>query len=315
MTSELKVPKTLQQAILLFSNPKVCHDYMVGWRWGGEVVCPRCGSANVGELVKTRLIWNCKGCKKQFSVKVGTIFEDSPLKLSTWLPAVWLITNAKNGISSYELHRALGVTQKTAWFMLHRIRYAMQQGSFEKMRGTVEADETFVGGLEKNKHEDKKLHAGRGSVGKVPVMGLKERGGELRAFVIDDTKRATLHGEIKKQVNPGTLLVTDAFPAYRGLTPEYYHLFVDHAVKYVEGGIHTNGLENFWCLLKRTIKGTYTYCSPQHLERYLDEQVYRYNECKQNDLCRFTAALGRIAGRSLTYEELTHGHLTLYGKN
>ena len=159
------------------------------------------------------------------------------------------------------------------------------------------------------------MRAGRGSIGKVPVMGLKERGGELRAFVIDDAKRGMLHGEIKKQVNPGTLLVTDALPTYRGLTPDYYHLFVDHAVKYVEGSAHTNGLENFWCLLKRILKGTCTYCSPQQLERYLDEQVCCYNACKDTDLQRFTAALGRIAGRRLTYEQLTHRHLTLYGKS
>jgi transposase-like protein len=248
MTNELKVSKTLQQAILLFSDPKVCHDYMVGWRWGGEVVCPRCGSANVGELVKTRLVWNCKGCKKQFSVKVGTIFEDSPLKLSTWLPAVWLITNAKNGISSYELHRALGVTQKTAWFMLHRIRYAMQQGSFEKMSGTVEADETFIGGLEKNKHEDKKLHAGRGSVGKTTVMGILERvedeeaKSKVRAKVIQDTSKKTLHAEIKKEVTAFSKLYTDAWKGYRGLSPEYIHKFVNHAVNYAIGQVHTNGL-------------------------------------------------------------------------
>ena len=156
MTNELKLPKSLQEAIILFSDPQVCHDYMVSRRWKNGVICPRCGSANVGELVKTRFVWNCKGCKKQFSVKVGTVLEDSPLKLSTWLPAFWLIANCKNGISSCELARALNVTQKTAWFMLHRIRTVMAQGSFEKMEGAVEADETFIGGLEKNKHKRQK---------------------------------------------------------------------------------------------------------------------------------------------------------------
>jgi transposase-like protein len=313
MTAELTLPKTLVEAIRYFSDADRCLITAMVFVWPDGVVCPHC-KAKEAHFIATRKIWRCIFCKKQFSIKVGTIFADSPLGLDKWLTAIWLIANAKNGVSSYELHRSIGVTQKSAWFMLHRIRLAMKTGTFRKLSGVVESDETFIGGLEKNKHEDKKLHAGRGPVGKIAVMGLKERGGELRAFVIDNTKRETLHGEIKKQVIPGTLMVTDAFPAYRGLTPEYYHLFVDHAVKYVEGGVHTNGLENFWCLLKRTIKGTYTYCSPQHFERYLDEQVCRYNACKDTDLQRFTAALGQIAGRNLTYEQLTHGHLTLYGK-
>lgn len=318
MTSELKVPKTLQEAIILFSDAKVCHDYMVGWRWNGNVVCPRCGSANVGELVKTRLVWNCKGCKKQFSVKVGTIFEDSPLKLSTWLPAVWLITNAKNGISSYELHRALGVTQKTAWFMLHRIRYAMQQGSFEKMSGTVEADETFVGGLEKNKHKDKKLNAGRGPVGKTIVLGVLERNEEevsqVRAKVIAERTQETLHSEIKKDVAAFSELYTDAWRGYRGLSPEYIHQFVDHAVNYAIGQVHTNGLENFWALLKRCLKGTYISVEPFHLFRYLDEQVFRFNNRAENDGGRFSLVMEAVAGKRLTYDELTSSYLNYYNE-
>ncbi len=313
MIAEHILSNTLIDAIRYFSDPDNCLKTAMAFVWPDGLTCPHC-KAKDAHFIASRRIWRCVGCKKQFSIKVGTIFADSPLGLDKWLTAIWLIANAKDGVSSYELHRSLGVTQKTAWFMLHRIRLAMKTGTFRKLPGAVEADETFIGDLEKNKHKSKKLHAGRGAVGKTTVIGLKERGGELRAFVIDNTKRETLHGEIKKQVNPGTLLVTDAFPAYRGLTPECYHLFVDHAVKYVEGGVHTNGLENFWSLLKRTIKGTYTYCPSQHLERYLDDQVYRFNECKGNDFQRFTAALGRIAGHSLTYEELTHGHLTLYGK-
>lgn len=318
MTSELKLPKSLQEAIILFSNPQVCHDYMVSRRWKNGVSCPRCGSANVGELVKTRFVWNCKGCKKQFSVKVGTVLEDSPLKLSTWLPAFWLIANCKNGISSCELARALGVTQKTAWFMLHRIRTIMAQGSFEKMEGAVEADETFIGGLEKNKHEDKKLHAGRGTVGKTIVMGVLERTenedakSQVRAKVIQERTQETLHAEIKKEVSAFSQLYTDAWRGYRGLSPEYIHKFVDHAVNYAIGQVHTNGLENFWSLLKRCLKGTYISVEPFHLFRYLDEEVFRFNNRAYADKDRFNMVASAVAGKRLTYNELTSSYLAYY---
>lgn len=309
-------PKTLQQAFLLFSTPQACHDFMVSVRWKGEpVACPRCGCVEVG-FVRTRRIWNCRGCRKQFSVKVGTIFEDSPLPLSTWLPAVWLVTNAKNGISSCELARALGVTQKTAWFMLHRIRHIMETGGFEKMKGTVEADETFIGGLEKNKHADKKLRAGRGTVGKTPVAGLLERGTEetssrVHARIVKTPNRQTLHGSIAERVDPGSHLYTDALPAYRGLE-EYDHGFVDHAVRYVDGDVHTNGLENFWCLLKRGLKGTYVAVRPFHLDRYVIEEEFRFNNRHNDDGGRFLKTLAGAEGRRLTYEELTGSYLAYY---
>ena len=318
MRKELKLPKSLQEAIILFSSPQVCHDYMVSRRWKDGVICPRCGSANVGELVKTRFVWNCKGCKKQFSVKVGTVLEDSPLKLSTWLPAFWLIANCKNGISSCELARALNVTQKTAWFMLHRIRTVMVQGSFEKMSGTVEADETFIGGLEKNKHEGKKLHAGRGPVGKTIVLGVLERAedeeakSKVRAKVIQNRAEKTLQAEIKKEVTAFSELYTDAWKGYRGLSAEYIHKFVDHAVQYALGQVHTNGMENFWTLLKRCLKGTYISVEPFYLFRYLDEEVFRFNNRGDNDGGRFNTVASAVAGKRLTYEELTSSYLAYY---
>ena len=318
MTNELKLPKSLQEAIVLFSNPQVCHDYMVSRRWKDGVICPRCSTANVGELVKTRFVWNCKGCKKQFSVKVGTVLEDSPLKLSTWLPAFWFIANCKNGISSSELARAFNVTQKTAWFMLHRIRTVMAQDSFEKMSGTLEADETFIGGLEKNKHEDKKLHSGRGPVGKTIVMGVLERAddaeakSQIRAKVIQNWAEKTLQAEIKKEVSAFSELYTDAWKRYRGLSAEYIHKFVGHAIQYALGQVHTNGLKNFWTLLKRCLKGTYISVEPFHLFRYLDEQVFRFNNRGENDGGRFNTVASAVAGKRLTYSELTSSYLAYY---
>ncbi len=319
----LKMPRTLQEAIVTFSDPDTCLRHAIALRWPKGIFCPRCRSTRYSFL-STRRMWKCLDCKKQFSVKVGTIFEDSPIGLDKWLACIWLIASAKNGISSYEVHRALGVTQKTAWFMLHRVRTAMEQGSLEKtelrkLAGLIEADETYIGGLEKNKHKDKKLNAGRGTVGKSAVMGLLERGtregfSTVRVKKINTADRKTLHGAIKAQVEPDSLILTDALPAYRGLQPDYLHQFVDHAIKYVEGQVHTNGLENFWSLTKRCIKGTYVHCDPVHLDKYLDEEVFRFNNRGTNDEGRFTLAGMSISGKRLTYEELTHGHLTLYGK-
>jgi transposase-like protein len=250
-----------------------------------------------------------KACHKQFSVKVGTIMEDSPIGLDKWLAAIWLIANAKNGISSYEIHRALGVTQKTAWFLLHRIRLAMQTGTFEKLSGQVEVDETYIGGLARNMHRSDrgrkiKGTGGAGS-GKVAVMGLLERNGKVRAKVIADTRQQTFKDEVRSNVEAGCELFTDAHRSYFGLKDDYIHQVIDHAEKYVDGQIHTNGIENFWSLLKRGIKGTYVSVEPFHLFRYLDEQTFRFNERKGKDADRFLRAVGSIAGRRLTYEELT----------
>jgi len=325
MGNDLTVPKTLLEAVKKYSDPKACFDLMVEIRWPKGLACPRCASERV-TLFANRPMFKCNACKKQFSVKVGTIFEDSPLGLEKWLPALWLLANCKNGISSCEVARDLGVTQKTAWFMLHRIRHAIKQGSIEKMGGPVEADETFIGGLEKNKHEDKKLHKGRGPVGKTIVMGVLERAEEadpkaevpvkskVRAKVIQDTSKKTLHAEIRKEVSAFSELYTDAWKGYRGLTPEYIHKFVDHAVNYAIGQVHTNGLENFWALLKRCLKGTYISVEPFHLFRYLDEEVFRFNNRAYTDRDRFLMVLGSVDGKRLLYDTLTRSYEAYYAE-
>lgn len=308
MKNENNFPKTLQEAIKFFSDPETCTTFMAQMRWPEGVTCPYCEGKAVSYL-STRRKWKCmnKACHKQFSAKVGTIMEDSPIGLDKWLAAIWLIANAKNGISSYEIHRALGVTQKSAWFLLHRIRLAMQTGTFEKLSGEVEADETFIGGRARNMHKSKREARinGRGKVGKVAVMGLLERHGEVRAQVVPNISRETLHGEVKRCVEKGAELFTDAWFAYRGLDAEYIHQVINHAEEYVRGNVHTNGIENFWSLLKRSIKGTYVSVEPFHLFRYLDEQSFRFNTRKGKDADRFLRAVGSIAGRRLTYEELT----------
>ena len=301
-------PKTLQEAIIYFSNQENCLNYLASRRWPNGVICPTCGRDDVTFLAKQGK-WQCKSAHKrrQFSVKVGTIFEDSPLGLDKWLTAVWMIVNCKNGISSYEVSRAIGVTQKTAWFMIHRIRLAMQTGTFEtKMGGQVECDETFIGGLARYMHKSvRERRVKSGTVGKVAVMGLLERHGEVRAKVLHDIKQDTLQGEVRSHVESGAQLFTDAHRSYFGLREDYVQKVIDHAEKYVDGQIHTNGIENFWSLLKRGIKGTYVSVEPFHLFRYLDEQTFRFNNRKKkNDGERFRKVTEQVAGKRLTYSEL-----------
>lgn len=309
MTTKKDTPKTLQQAIIYFADADNCLNYLVARRWPNGVICPTCGRDDVTFLAKQRK-WQCKSAHKrrQFSVKVGTIFEDSPLGLDKWLTAIWMVTNCKNGVSSYEIHRALDVTQKTAWFMLHRVRLAMQTGTFEtKMSGQVEVDETFIGGLARNMHKGRHEAAikGTGGKGKVAVMGLLERNGKVRAKVIANVRRETLHAEVRGNVEAGAELFTDGWKPYRGLEKDYIHQVIDHAEKYVDGQIHTNSIENFWSLLKRGIKGTYVSVEPFHLFRYLDEQTFRFNERKGKDGDRFRTVTEQVVGKRLTYEELT----------
>jgi transposase-like protein len=311
-------PKTLQEAITHFADSERAFVYAVNWRWpDGVVACPRCGH-DKHSFIKTRRIWFCKGCKKQFTVKVGTIFEDSPIGMDKWLVAMWMVTNCKNGVSSHEMHRAIGVTQKTAWFMLHRIRLAMQDETTTKLGGggiIVEADETFIGGKVKNMHKAKKPKpvANRtkrlsGIVGKAIVVGMLERKGRVRAEVVMDRTNATLHALAAKHILSDSTLMTDEWGGYKGT--DFEHEIINHANEYVNGLIHTNGIENFWSLLKRGLHGTYVSVEPFHLFRYIDEQAFRYNNraTKDNPLTdsdRFTLALSQVAGKRLTFAELT----------
>lgn len=302
-------PKTLQEAIIYFSDKQNAVDFIIDLRWSEGVTCPNCGSKEL-YYVKTRYLWQCKNkeCKRQFTVKTGTIFEDSALGLDKWLCAIWLIANAKNGISSHELHRALGITQKSAWFVLHRIRYAMTQGSLFKLSGDVESDETYVGGKVENMHKDKREareKQGRGAVNKSIVMGVLERNGQIRTKVIKNTKKRTIHNQIRNTVEAGSNLFTDALKSYEGLNGEYFHEAVDHATEYVRGNVHTNGVENFWSLFKRSIRGTYINCADAHLASYLDEQTFRFNSRGTSDAGRFALVLSLISGKRLTYEKLT----------
>lgn len=310
----MREPKTLQQAIQYFADYDNCRDFMISVRWAdGKVHCPYCGTKKVTYLENARL-YRCYGKhpRQKFSLKVGTIFEDSPIPLEKWFPAVWLIVNCKNGISSYEIHRALGVTQKTGWFMLHRIRLAMQHSSLVKIGGDgteVEVDETFVGGKARNMHMNvrKRRITGTGYKNKTIAFGMLERGGKVRTATIDGRTRENIHGEIRKHVSAGSALYSDEWHAYRGLESEYVHKVIEHAEKYVDGRVHTNGLENFWSLLKRGLNGTYVAVEPFHLFRYLDEQAFRYNNRDKslNDGDRFTLALSQIAGKRLTFAEVT----------
>jgi len=296
----------LLEAIRYFSDPIICLDAVSKAKWPNGPECPRCQCKKVS-FIQSRMLWTCMGCRKQFSVKVGTIFEDSPIGLDKWLVAMWLLANCKNGVSSYKVSRALRVTQRTAWFMLHRLRYAQHHGSMNKMTGTVEADETFIGGKAQNMHSDKraeKIH-GRGPEGKAIVFGLLDHEtGKVRASVVGGRRKGHLHREIREHVAPGSELRTDALKSYEGLD-EYTHKVVDHAECYVQDNVHTNKLENFWSLLKRAIKGTYLSVEPFHLFRYLDEQTFRYNERHMTDARRFAKALCSVCGKRLTYSHLT----------
>jgi transposase-like protein len=316
----MEKPKTLLEAIQHFSDEQVCIDAVAKMRWPDGPECPAC-LAKKPYYLKTQKRFKCRECRRQFSVKLGSIFEDSPIPLQKWLPAMWMITNCKNGVSSWEIHRAIGITQKSAWFMLHRLRLAMKQdygfGPLNKIGGPenkVEVDESFFGGKMKNMHREKRAryaavtgHTG-GSTGKTIVVGLLDREArEVRAKVVPDTKRETLQAEIFKNVKFGSAVYTDNAVPYDNLSWKYIHEVVDHSQEYVRGQVHTNGLENFWSLFKRHLRGTYVAVEPFHLDRYLDEQVFRFNNRQKpmDDYARFEKVLGQVANKRLTYAELT----------
>jgi len=317
MNKTLQLPNTLQEAMVFFSDADRTFAYAVLLRWpNGKVACPRCESTE-HSFISTRKLWFCKGCKKQFTIKVGTIFEDSALGMDKWMLAVWMVANCKNGISSYEIARALGITQKSAWFMLHRIRLAMHNKETVKLGGPgqeVEVDETFIGGAARFMHKDKRdryTTAQRGKGDKVVTFGMLERGGEVRAMVLPNNRRHHLHDEIRRHVRAHSAIYSDALMSYQGLRDySFAHQVIDHAERYVDGQVHTNGLENFWSLLKRGLKGTYISVEPFHLFRYVDEQVFRYNNRATkheyiSDLARFFRVMRHIVNRRITYQELT----------
>ena len=322
----MEEPKTLQEAIQYFSDEQVCIDTVAALRWpDGKPVCPACEKTGAYWLASQKR-WKCKECWKQFSVKLGTIFEDSAIPLCKWLVALWMIVNCRNGISSYEVARDLGVTQKSAWFMLHRLRLALKSGMTEKFGqsgGTVEADETFVGANTQKMHKSRraKMQAiasntygmNRHAIGKTIVMGMLDRDlRKVRATVIPNVKRATLQEQILKHVAGGARVITDDATGYRYAVSEgFAHEIINHAQEYVRDQVHTQGIENFWSLLKRGLRGTYVAVEPYHLERYVDEQVFRYNTRKRDDdkkitdAERFEMALSQVAGKRLTFAEVT----------
>lgn len=306
----MKEPRSLQEAIVYFADFENCQKFIIDLRWSdAKVRCPYCGSEKVSYLANAR-VWKCyeNHAKAKFSLKVGTIMEDSALGIDKWLTAMWLIVNCKNGISSCEIARDLKITQKSAWHLAHRIRYALHHGSFEKLTGHVEVDETFIGGKARNMHvaQRKRRITGTGTKDKTAVMGILERGGKVRTVVVPNRRKHALQGEVRKHVEAGAALYTDALLSYDGLEGEYAHQVVDHAVQYVDGQVHTNGLENFWSLLKRGISGTYVSVEPFHLFRYLDEQAYRYNNRKDmDDFGRFKLAASQIVGKRLTWDQVT----------
>lgn len=309
-------PQTLQEAIIYFSDPERAFDFAVRLRWpDGVVTCPRCGVAK-NSFIKTRRLWFCYGCQKQFTLKVGTIFEDSALGLDKWMTAMWMLVNCRNGVSSHELARSLKITQKSAWFMLQRLRRALQEKSFVKLGGPgseVEVDETFIGGKARFMHKDRRLKrkVREENWGKAVVMGMLERAGQVRTRVVPNRQKPALRDAIFDTIDAGSLVYTDQHPAYDAIDHDYTHKVINHLEHYVDGTVHTQGIENFWSLLKRGLNGTYVSVEPFHLFRYVDEQAFRFNNRKDafgakiSDAARFNIAMSQVLGKRLTYSELT----------
>lgn len=311
----MEAPETLQKAIAYFADPDNAFQAAVEFRWpGGNVTCPRCGGAK-HSFVKTRKLWFCYVCKKQFTVKVGTVMEDSPIGLDKWMTAIWMLANCKNGISSYEIARNLGIHQKSAWFMLHRIREALSDETLAKLggdSGPIEIDETFVGGKVKNMHKNRRpKDASQGGKGKAVVLGMLERGGRVRAKVVKDRSKVNIAPAMKENIQQGAHIITDEFASYPFVAANnYVHEVINHAIEYVNGHIHTNGIENFWSLLKRGLNGTYVSVEPFHLQSYVAEQVFRFNnratkDNKLTDSDRWALVMSQVAGKRLTYAQLT----------
>ena len=319
MTKSAEFPKSLLQATRYFADPDVCVDFVAAMRWPQGVQCPHCQGKRVSYL-SSRRIWKCmaKDCHKQFSVKTFSVFEDSPIPLDKWLIAVWLVVNCKNGISSYEIMRDLKVTQKSAWFMLHRIRLALRDGNWGKLGGEdggpVEVDETYITPDTRKMHNSRRRKRQTADYWKRKpiVMGMIDREmRKVRAMTIPNAKRETLQAVILREIETGSTVYTDEYSGYLNLGDgTFVHETVNHVREYVRGQVHTQGIDNFWSLLKRGLTGTYIAVEPYHLDRYVDEQAFRYNNraTKDNPLTdadRFALAVSQIAGKRLTYAELT----------
>lgn len=304
--------KTLVDLLQYFSDEQTCRNYLEQIRWTNGLVCPyeNCKHDKVFRYTNGK-VYKCAKCQRQYSVKVGTIFEDSKIPLQKWFAAIYLITSHKKGISSLQLHRDLGVTQKTAWFMLHRVRHTLGVSQpTEKLKGTIEADETFIGGLEANKHKNKRTKGtqGRSVETKTAVAGVIERGGELRAKKVKDTSHGSLRYFVVQNVEIGANLKTDEWIGYNGLSALFRHRKINHGIEeYVNGDTHVNNVEGFWSHLKRGISGIYHSVSAKHLQNYLDEFVFRYNTRTYSESNRFDNMLNNI-NTHLTYEQLINGN-------
>jgi transposase-like protein len=317
MLKSFNTPVSLADACAYFADQDNALRFLAELRWPDGVRCPHCQADDPGFL-KSRRIWKCRKCRRQFSIKVGTIFEDSPLGLDKWLPALWMLANAKNGISSYEMARAIHVTQKTAWFMLGRIRAAMATDSFARFEGEVEIDESYLGGKYGNMHLRKRARLGPGhrQRNKVGILGVLERPrgpngvSRIRTTVVgEDTDAKRFFARVRSAVRTGAKVYTDDHRNYGILDRAYVRQVINHAYAYVRGRVHTNGIENFWSLLKRTIKGTYVSIDPFHVFRYLDEQAFRFNNRRASDGDRFVAVVDSLLGKRLTYRQLTGADL------